>query len=539
MAKPKYVLNSPNVRKQWEGDRAKGYTFATSVADLIDNSIGEGQASRVHMDFKIERGSGNLRFFLADNGVGMNSEELFQAMTQGSESSKKKHDLSKFGYGMKTASWAHARRLVVVSRPRGDENNPCAAAWDGDHIIEVGDWEMEVIEDIPNVYLEYLDKLDGKVSGTLVVWENVDRLLHNYKELEGTARKKGAERLLKEVHEHLGLVFHRYLDPSFTEAPNIEILINDEKVEPWDPFVEHVANYLQPSQQIKLEETGKRPIQVSPFVLPRDDGWNAEENGNYTQVVKRDSELQGFYLYRANRLLQMPSWLGLGKQEPHANLARVKIDINPDWDEILHVDVKKASVAFPQQLKDELQRVRAAVVNLAEQQRRKNQPPKPAPGNTHNVSSAAIENQKSVITRAEVSKIDVDAKNAIVRNSTGEVTGIRLVQPKSGLPVNIVISESPLTDGQLWEPVVSQSESGDVDTALHLAEGHEFYQRVYVPASLNQNGKTAVDMVLWALAQAELNQAPALNRQMYEDFRFEISKILRHLAKELPPVDED
>lgn len=534
-----YVLNNPNVRKQWEGERAKGYTFATSVADLIDNSIGEGQASRVHMDFKIQPGSGALRFYLADNGIGMNSEKLFNAMTQGSEASTQKHELSKFGYGMKTASWAHARRLVVVSRPKGDEDNPCAAAWDGDHIIKVGAWEMEVISDVPNVYLEYLDKLDGKVSGTLIVWENIDRLLHGYKDLEGVHRNKGLKRLLQEVHEHLGLVFHRYLDPRFTEAPNIEILINDEPVGPWDPFVEQAANYLQPSQQVKLEEPGKRPILVSPFVLPREDNWNPEKHGNYRQVVKRDSELQGFYLYRANRLLQMPSWLGLGKQEPHANLARVKIDINPDWDEVLHVDVKKASVAFPQKLKDELQKVRAAVVNLADQQRRQNQPPKPAPGNTHNVSSAAIDNQKSVIKRAEVSNVDPESQSATVKNSSGEVPGIRLVQPKSGLPVNIVISETPLSDGQLWEPVVTQGDTGDVDTALHLAETHEFYQRIYVPASLNQNGKTAVDMIFWALAQAELNQAPAVNRQMYEDFRFEISKILRHLAKELPPVDED
>ena len=175
----KYISNPPFVEKAFEAYRSNGYDFPTSVADLIDNSIGAGNSTRIHMNFEMN-GAGELSFYLADNGIGMDQEAMFSAMQIGTESKSKKHELSKFGHGLKTASWAHAKRIVVISRPQGNIDNPCGAAWDGEHITSSNEWEMEVIEKIPNVYLEYLDELDGKVSGTIVVWEKIDRLLQNY-----------------------------------------------------------------------------------------------------------------------------------------------------------------------------------------------------------------------------------------------------------------------------------------------------------------------------------------------------------------------
>lgn len=532
----RHVLNRPNVARQWEADRAKGYTFATSVADLIDNSIGEGQASRIHLQFEIQPG-GELSFMLADNGIGMTKEKLFTAMTEGSESSTPKHELSKFGFGMKTASWAHARRLVVVSRPRGDEDNPSAAAWDGDHIVEVGEWEMEEIDDIPRVYLEYLDALDGKVSGTVVIWEKVDRLLHNYKDGEGKARKKGLSAELEKVREHLGLVFHRFLDKDFSGAPNIEIFINEKPVLPWDPFAERFGNYEQPSNKQKLTEEARRPIVVTPYLLPREDAWQYKEE--YRKTVKRDNELQGFYLYRANRLLQLPSWLGLGKQEPHANLARVKIDINSDWDEVLHVDVKKASVVFPQNFRDELSKVKQFISNLADLQRRQGGGAPVPSGDSHDAGNEAIGRQKGRVPRPKVESVAEDGSSATVVNTSGTLPGVRVVTPQPGLPGNIVVNPQGLQDGQLWGAVVTSSKDAGTDTALELSGLHEFYRRVYIPASTSHHAKLAMDMLLWALAQAELNQASPATRALFEDFRYEIARTLRLLAEELPAVEED
>lgn len=531
-----HVLNRPNVAKQWEADRAKGYTFATSVADLIDNSIGEGQASKISLNFEIV-GEGELKFFLADNGIGMDKGKLFDAMTEGSDSSAPKHELSKFGYGMKTASWAHARRLVVVTRPKGKEDTPSAAAWDGDHIITVKEWEMEVIDRIPNQYLEYLDDLTGKKSGTLIVWEKIDRLLHNYRDLAGRQRSKGLETLLADLRDHLALVFHRFLDAEFHEAPTIEILVNDKPVIPWDPFGAKYANYEHPNMTTSLSEDSRRPILVTPYLLPREDAWSFSDD--YRKVIRRDNELQGFYLYRANRLLQLPTWLGIGKQEPHANLARVKIEINSDWDEVLHVDVKKASVTFPPNLRDDLIKVKAYITNVADLQRRK-WAKKPDNGKNpgHTAGDEAIERRKNQIPRPDVSEVDDEKSTATVRNTLGSLPGIRVVKPQTGLPGNIVVSPSGLDDGGLWAAIVV-ADSGASETAVELSSSHEFYRRVYLPASSSKQGKMAVDMLFWALSQAELNQSTTSNKNMFENFRFEIARTLRSLAQELPEVDED
>lgn len=529
----KYISNPPIVSKQWDAERSKGYTFATSVADLVDNSIGEGKATRIHMSFEV-LASGDLTFYLADNGVGMNKEKLFSAMTGGSSSDVPKHELSKFGYGMKTASWAHARRLVVVSRPAGDIDNPCGAAWDGDHIKEVNEWQMEELESIPNAYLEYLDDLDGKVSGTIVVWEKIDRLLHDYKDPMGKHRLKALTAHLEDLKEHLGLVFHRFLDKEYSGAPNIEIFVNEKAVQPWDPFAEKYGNYEKPTLTQLLKFEGRRPIVVTPYLLPREDSWSHEEP--YKKVIKKANELQGFYLYRANRLLQEPNWLRLGKQEPHSNLARVKVDINPDWDEDLHVDVKKAHVVFPPAQLDELIRIKAGITGLADKQRRDTDKPTNS-GTSHIVGSAAIDRQKNLIARSTVSVVDSENQLATITNEHGQLSGVRVVEPAPGLPVNVLVSDTGLEDGQLWDIIVATGNS--TEPSLQLSGRHEFYRRAYLPASTSQTAKTALDMIFWALAQAEMNQANDTTKKMFVEFRFELARTLRLLSQELPEIDDE
>jgi hypothetical protein len=532
-----HINNPPLVQKAFEAYRSSGYDFPTSVADLIDNAIGAGRSTRIHMNFRVIEGSGDLTFYLADNGSGMNRDALISAMQLGSGESSEKHELSKFGHGMKTASWAHAKRLVVISRPEGDIDNPVGAAWDGDHITQKNEWEMEIIDRPPNVYLEYLDELDGKVSGTIVVWEKIDRLLANYKDLLGKPRRARLDLLLSQVREHLGLVFHRFLDHSYGEAPNIEIFVNDVAVEPWDPFAEKYGNFLQPLMQKELKLGDRRPITVSPFLLPREDKWEFEEP--YGAAVKKANELQGFYLYRANRLLQLPSWLGQGKQEPHSNLARVKVDINSDWDEDLHVDVKKATVTFPGAQKDELAKVKNFISGLAKKQRADTPGLRRGNSDKHRLGSAAIDIHKSEIRRNSVSEVNEKQSTATVTNKQGSVPNIRLVKPEPGLPVNVIVSENGLRDGHLWDSVVVYVDGSQTETALQLSATHEFYRRAYLPASMNPAGKKATDMIFWALAQAELNLVSASNSELFEDFKIELSRALRLLASELPEPEDD
>lgn len=95
--------------------RSVGYSLETAVADIIDNSI-SANADRIDIVFEY-KADGPI-FAIIDNGYGMSSDELKEAMRLGTFSPlfpRKQTDLGRFGLGMKTASFAICQRLTVVS----------------------------------------------------------------------------------------------------------------------------------------------------------------------------------------------------------------------------------------------------------------------------------------------------------------------------------------------------------------------------------------------------------------------------------------
>ena len=90
--------------------RAMGYSFESAVADIVDNSI-SAEAKRI-----------SIRFAICDDGHGMSSEELFDAMKYGSEqkrTGRSESDLGRFGLGLKSASLSQCRKLTVASKKDG------------------------------------------------------------------------------------------------------------------------------------------------------------------------------------------------------------------------------------------------------------------------------------------------------------------------------------------------------------------------------------------------------------------------------------
>src|SRR5580698_9842812 len=137
MLKPKEI--QPDAARVIHGLRDTGYQFNMAVADVVDNSV-SAEASHIEIVLKQDfRGNVTLRIY--DDGVGMNEVELEKAMQYGSPKRKSKASLGKFGLGLKTASTAFCRRLVVVSR-----NKPAAplhvAVWDLDHVAKEHKWEL-------------------------------------------------------------------------------------------------------------------------------------------------------------------------------------------------------------------------------------------------------------------------------------------------------------------------------------------------------------------------------------------------------------
>ncbi|MEL4073242.1 ATP-binding protein [Ochrobactrum sp. GPK 3] len=106
----------PRASAMIEALRGLGYSAATALADIIDNSIA-ANATMVDLTF-VWNGTSSAISIL-DNGDGMDDVLLDRAMRLGEKGpleERGKSDLGRFGLGLKTASFSQARRLTVASR---------------------------------------------------------------------------------------------------------------------------------------------------------------------------------------------------------------------------------------------------------------------------------------------------------------------------------------------------------------------------------------------------------------------------------------
>lgn len=345
MAEP-FEIVEPNAAAMIESMRAVGYTPQAAIADLIDNSL-SARAQNVWLILFWDGASSYI--VIRDDGHGMSEAELSNAMRLGSRSpleDRDPADLGRFGLGLKTASFSQCRRLTVRSKRPGGEAT--TRRWDLDYVNQTEEWRL--LKEAAPASKSRLQGLDELESGTIVLWEDMDRLVEQVSVEDERAHRRFLE-LARSVERHLAMVFHRFLD-GFAE---LAIWINDLRIEPWDPFLTK-----QPATQRLAEEalivSGRRVV-VRPYVLPHHSkiptevhreaagpgGWNAQ---------------QGFYIYRNRRLLVPGDWLRLDFQkEEHCKLARIQIDLPNSLDNEWHIDVKKSTARPPGPIRDDLRRI--------------------------------------------------------------------------------------------------------------------------------------------------------------------------------------
>lgn len=79
--------------------------------------------------------------------------------------------------------------------------------WDIDHVIKTEDWSLIALETEEEINaIPHIDNLRELNSGTLVVWQNLDRLKVGELNFDRSMGRK-----MDDVRAHLSLVFHRYL----------------------------------------------------------------------------------------------------------------------------------------------------------------------------------------------------------------------------------------------------------------------------------------------------------------------------------------
>ena len=327
-----------------ESMRDIGYSLETALADLVDNSITSG-ASRI--DLFIDPGAGAARLGVLDNGRGMTRDELFTAMRPGSRSpldEREASDLGRFGLGLKTASFSQCRRLTVVTR---HDRATAAAIWDLSYVADQDEWLVLVPPARDIAKIPWIEHLGG--SGTLVVWENLDRVCDEASD-EAQTQFTGAVDI---AVEHLELVFHRFLAGEHG-LPRVTLTLNDRPLRPFDPFhAGHPATIVGPTEHIRL---GRLTVSVQCFTLPHHRKVTPAEWDRYAGRAGYLKN-QGFYVYRGKRLIVSGTWFGLARQMELTKLARVRIDIPNKLDAAWKIDVKKASAHPPFQVRERLRKI--------------------------------------------------------------------------------------------------------------------------------------------------------------------------------------
>lgn len=352
----------PSARRLITSLRDMGYDFPAAVADVVDNSI-EARATRIDIDVHFDGDDSWVR--IADNGTGMKPVQMREALRYGAERDYDEEEaLGKFGLGLKTASMSQCQRLTVASRSSGERANVRAYCWDLEHVVKENVWEiLEVGRD------ERPKDLDASLSshtGTVVLWQRLDRIL-GYKHPYGEAAKKRLSAMCRELEQHLSMVFHRYLAGEAGRR-KIRIHINGNAVQPWDPFVRHEPKTKQ-LERVVLHYDHEGicgDILIDPYVLPHQDEFSSMHEHAAAAGPLKWNRQQGFYIYRANRMIQSGGWSNLRTLDEHTKLARVAVSFDPRLDEAFRINVAKMRVQLPALLREHFEKAVGPVIKIAQ-----------------------------------------------------------------------------------------------------------------------------------------------------------------------------
>ena len=343
---PDYDEVPPNAPALINSMCASGYDLESAIADIIDNSISAG-ASTIRIVIN-EHGAASW-IAISDDGSGMDEKTLVTAMTFGCvnpEEPRSPDDLGRFGLGLKTASLSQCRRMTVFTRRLGGK--VLVRCWDKDFVKKEKKWALLRTGMSPLLEDRFRRLLLEQKSGTVVLWEVLDRLGHD------SRNSDIAERLKLEVarlESHLAMVFHRYLE----EPGRLEIRIGEVPVKPWDPFMRG-EKATQMLGEEHLELSGHTVI-VQPYVLPHVSKMGVEAHRRGAGARNWPKQ-QGFYVYRNRRLLVAGSWLRLGfQEEDHNKLARIQLDFTNELDYAWDINVRKSRAVPPDALRDDLIRI--------------------------------------------------------------------------------------------------------------------------------------------------------------------------------------
>ena len=333
-----------------ESMRSVGYDLNTAIADIVDNSIAANatRVSILYFDYGDEP-----YIAIVDDGYGMDERQAFEAMQLAGNSPSRdraSNDLGRFGLGLKTASLSQARSLLVTTLR---ENVRTTLRWDLDAVARTGEWTLEQL-DADETLAALPAKVHDSISilhGTCVLWRSLDK----FETLAGKSLRD-IDKVMAELVEYLALVFHRFTYPyPYDDIQQVTIDINGHVLPRRDPFLEDNPAV----QRTPVQHIGLSGVTLRGYTLPYQNRLKNEDRELLhlgEQHGRTLADTQGFYIYRAHRLITWGNWFRMLPKKQATKLSRVRVDIPNSLDSEWTLDIKKSRAMPPKVVSDAMRR---------------------------------------------------------------------------------------------------------------------------------------------------------------------------------------
>ena len=335
--------------------QAQPYKLGQCIADLVDNSY---DANATKIEIILDTNSdGDMYLLIFDDGKGIPENKWRDAMTLGLQRDRNKEDLGVYGVGMKLSSLSQANEVTVASVHNGKYGLRRISA---KHIIDTQRNEILTTSSNSAISKDAYNQMIAEGWSTMVLLEDMERAQGRILSMDSDSAIS-LNKEIKRIEVHLGLTFERVLKSK--HRGHVKLSFNGRQVKPINPFMEweedpRYGTVTIPSTPISFDsEKRKVTARVKPYIIPHtklfSDGVRCRKvNSGYWLA----NQMQGFYIYRNDRLIQYGDWSQmLGTMDEHNKLSKVAIEIPPGTEAIFGLSPTKIEIQMP---KEFLRRVR-------------------------------------------------------------------------------------------------------------------------------------------------------------------------------------
>lgn len=552
-----------------------GYTPASAICDIIDNAV-SAKAKNIHVEIKTEskietRKNNVTEYLIIDDGIGMNQEQLENALDLGSNDFAYTSDtLSKFGLGLKSASFAQGKRLEVISS-NGESINKEYVDLD-----EIKDTYFSIREDLSDEDKDLVKKyFSEKNTGTIIRITKIHK--NNHPSLKST---------LDELKTKIGVIYYYFL------KKNLHIYLQSEEINSFDAlFTAEAAEnkldenvwdgksvqWLLKPQRFMLDSFSKINCDIEITMLPHPKVFKSDgiSDSAIREKYKISAQNYGFYIYREGRLINWANRLDIIPQDQDFYAFRGRINITKDADDAFNIDVSKSHINLSEEARDSLddfiadykKKCKTAWTNAWGKFQAQTSSSTNEQSNTiindvgDYIDSIPDDDSKEYETEIKKREEDIikqyqvkSVEDTITRikdeenieKSLEEITPEDIEKTIKGSSnvdaLNKIFKVPSITDNELWEPYID-AEKKD---CVRISTSHRYSKLIYEDNADNKALQILFEILLFVQSKAELQVEKnfhEVNAEMIgkilNEYRFTVSEMLAKICRKeegkLPP----